>query len=299
MKILICYFSGTGNTRKVAEKYASCFEADGNTVQTMPIDGLFGEKKLPQEFVDQLEQADLFGVGYPVHAFNAPAIVLEFVKRIPKSTVSKRAFLFSTSGEPLTLNNISSLKIRNMLKRRKYVATNEYHYCMPYNIIFRHSQEMAHKMWTTAEQMIPLDTEEILQNKPHRLKKIFCGSCLAWIMRCEHWGGRLNGKHYKVSDECIHCEQCVKICPTHNITIEDGKFKFGNKCLMCMRCAQLCPKDAIKIGWFNKWKVNGSYNFEEPETREEQKYNRMLTKAYAKYFADCEARLNSPRRGGK
>lgn len=291
MKILICYFSGTGNTRKVAEKYASCFEAAKNTVTTTSIDGLLDGKDLPQRFVEQLDEADLFGIGFPVHAFNAPEILLKFAKRIPKSAKNKRVFVFATSGEPLKLNNISSIKLRGILKRRNYTVTNEYHYCMPYNIMFRHSQDMTYKMWTTAQQLIPLDVEEILQGKPHNLKRVFCGGLVAWIMRCEHWGGRLNGKQYKVNDSCAHCELCVKKCPTHNITVEEGKFKFGNKCLMCMRCAHLCPKDAIKIGWFNKWKVNGAYNFEEPKAPEQQKYNKMLTKSYAKYFAESEQRI--------
>lgn len=291
MKVLICYFSGTGNTRKVAEEYACCFEANGHSVSTTSIDVFVNEKNLPQEFLTQLNDADLFGIGFPVHAFNAPEIVLNFAKRIPKSGTKKRTFLFSSSGEPLKLNNISSVKLCGMLKRRNYTVTSEYHYCMPYNIMFRHSQEMAHKMWTTAQQLIPLDVAEICQNTPHRLEKVFCGGLIAWIMRCEFWGGRLNGKQYKVFDSCIHCEQCVNICPTHNITIEDGHFKFGKKCLMCMRCAHLCPKNAIKIGWFNKWKVNGKYNFEEPLTHENQKYNKMLTNAYAKYFSESEARI--------
>ena len=291
MKILICYFSGTGNTRKVAEKYSACFEAAGDTVQAISMDGLMGDKNLPQEFVEQTEQADLLGIAYPIHAFNAPQIVHKFIKRLPKSALPKRAFLFSTSGEPLRLNNVSSVKLCRMLKRRHYTVTNEYRYCMPYNIMFRHSQEMAHKMWTTAQELIPIDVAEIRSESPHRLKKIFCGGLFAWLMRCEHWGGRLNGKHYNVNENCIHCQQCVRTCPTGNITIVDGKFKFGNKCLMCMRCAHLCPKDAIKIGWFGKWKVNGAYNFEAPTEQENQKYNKMLTKAYAKYFDYCTKRL--------
>ena len=291
MKILICYFSGTGNTQKVAEKYAACLEEPGNNVQTISIDGLMGGKLLPQEFVEQLTDTDVLGIGYPVHAFNAPEIVHKFVKRIPKSATTKPAFLFSTSGEPLKLNNASTVKLRHVLKRRHYDVTNEYHYCMPYNIMFRHSQTMAYDMWTTADKLIPLDAQEIASGTRHRLKRVFCGGLFSWLMRCEHWGGRLNGKQYKVNDACVQCGQCVKICPTGNITVVDGKFKFGNKCLMCMRCAHLCPKNAIKIGWFNKWKVNGAYSFEQPETREQQKYNRMLTKSYAKYFAESNERL--------
>ena len=293
MKVLICYFSGTGNTLKVAEKYASTFVELGHDAQTVSVDGLLDSKKLPEEFLTLINNADLIGFGYPVHAFNAPAPMLKLAKKLPKQASAKRCFVFNTSGEPLKLNNISSIKLTYILKRRRFAVFSEYHYCMPYNIIFRHTDEMAYRMWSTAEQLIPLDVKQIVDNVSHRLKRVFCGGFVAWVMRCEHWGVRINGRQYKIKKECVHCQKCINICPTHNITIKkNGRFRFGRKCVMCMRCAQLCPKDAIKTGWFNKWKVNGVYTFEKPATEQKQKYNKMLTKSYDKYFAECEARLN-------
>ena len=292
MKILIIYFSGTGNTRKVAEKYALCFGELGHNAELVSVDGLPKNKALTDEFLTKLKDADLVGFGYPVHAFNAPAVMLKLAKFLPKQEKTKRAFIFNTSGEPLKLNNISSLKLTSMLKRRNYAVFSEYHYCMPYNIIFRHTDDMAYKMWNTAELLIPLDAKQIVDGVAHKLKRVFCGSFVAWVMRCEHWGVRLNGRRYKVKKECVHCQKCVNICPTNNITVKkNGKLHFGGNCLMCMRCAQLCPKDAIKTGWFNKWKVNGAYTFEKPQSEQKQKYNKMLTAAYDKYFAECEARI--------
>ena len=292
MKVLICYFSGTGNTRKVAEKYVSSFAELGHDAELVSVDGLFDSKQLPDSFLTLLKKADLIGFGYPVHAFNAPAPMLKLAKRLPKMPSAKRVFVFNTSGEPLRLNNISSIKFRHMLKHRRYSVFSEYHYCMPYNIIFRHADEMAYKMWQTAEQLIPLDVKQIVVGTPHLLKRVFCGGFVAWVMRCEHWGVRLNGKQYKVGKNCVHCQKCINICPTHNISVKkNGKLHFGSNCLMCMRCAQLCPKNAIMTGWFNKWKVNGAYTFEKPATIQKQHYNRMLTKSYDKYFAECEARI--------
>ena len=292
MKVAIIYFSGTGNTRKVAEKYAECFGKLGHDTELVTVDGLPKNAALTDEFLKVLKNADIIGFGYPVHAFNAPSVMLKLAKFLPKQREVKRCFVFNTSGEPLKLNNISSIKLIGMLKRRKYAVFSEYHYCMPYNIIFRHTDEMAYKMWHTAERLIPLDVQQIVQFTPHTLKRVFCGAIIAWIMRCEHWGVRINGTHYKIKSECIHCQKCLNICPTNNITVgKNGKLKFGGNCLMCMRCAQLCPKDAIKTGWFNHWKVNGAYTFEEPTTHQNQKYNKMLTKSYDKYFAVCEQRI--------
>lgn len=295
MKITICYFSGTGNTQKVADCFAEYMENAGHAVKVFSIDGVMSQKHLSDELLQSVSDCDLLGVGYPVYSFNAPPIVLAFAKRLPSLKTQKRAFVFNSSGEPLKLNNISSLKLCGLLRRRKYNVTNEYHYCMPYNIMFRHSDEMALKMWQTAQGLIPLDAEEMLQGKKRLLEKVRCGSFIAWVMRCEQCGGQLNGRMYSVSKECIHCGKCVKDCPTNNIRItKKGKFRFGGRCLMCMRCAHLCPKNAMRIGMFNSWKVNGPYTFAEPKTEEEkQHYNKMLTKAYEHYFADAENRINS------
>ena len=291
MKVVICYFSGTGNTLKVVEKYREHLTAHGDDVETYAMEQLLNDG-MPEEFLNSLSSADMLGIGYPVHAFNAPAIVLKFVKELPKAAQKMRAFVVSSSGEPLKLNNVSSLKTQQLLRRRNYVVTNEYRYVMPYNIMFRHTDTMAYRMWDVAQKVIALDAQEILDGKTHTLKRVFCGSFIAWVMRCEHWGGRLNGRQYKVDDKCVHCQKCINVCPTKNITIKNGKMKFGKKCLMCQRCVQLCPKDAIHMGWFNRWKVHGAYTFEKPFEEQQQKYNRMLTRSYKKYFEECTARTS-------
>ena len=290
MKVVICYFSGTGNTAKIVEKYRECLVERGATVTTYAMEQILNNEQ-SEEFINTLESADMLGLGYPVHAFNAPSIVLKFAKSLPKQAAKKRAFVVSTSGEPLRLNNVSSIKTRSILRRRNFDVTNEYRYVMPYNIMFRHTDSMAYRMWDVAQKIINLDVDELIKGEPHKPKQVFLGSFIAWIMRCEHWGGRLNGRRYKVDENCAKCQLCVKVCPTRNVTVKDGKMKFGKNCLMCQRCVQLCPKNAIKMGWFNSWKVNGAYSFEKPAEEQEQKYNKMLTKAYRKYFEDCDKRI--------
>ena len=283
MKILLCYFSGTGNTERVVKRYAETFTTEYNDDVTLV--------KIEDGFNLDINAFDLVGIGYPVHAFNAPSIVLDFCKSLPAASKNIRAFIVNTSGEPLKLNNISSLRTAKLLRQRNLFVTNEYHYCMPYNMIFRHSDAMAYRMWNTAQLLIPLDVKEMKDGKSRLLDPVFMGGFIAWIMRCEHWGGRLNGKQYKVDDKCVHCNKCINICPTHNIKVENGEFKFGNNCIMCMRCAMSCGRDAIITGWFNSWKVNGAYMFQKPTEEERQKYNKMLTAAYAKYFEECDLRI--------
>ncbi len=283
MRILICYFSGTGNTEKVVRAYEEQFKVKGHEIELWKVE--------TKPFEKDLSSFDSIGFAYPVHAFNAPPIIINFAKALPKLAEKKPFFILNTSGEPLKLNNLSSLKLRKILKKKNFVFTNEYHYCMPYNMIFRHSNAMAYRMWDTAQKLIPIDCEEMLSGKHSKLGYVFMGSFIAWLMRIEHWGGKVNGKHYKVNEKCINCGRCIRCCPTNNIKIEDGKFVFGDKCIMCMRCSFFCPTDAFKIGWFNSWKVNGPYNFNDPNNYEQKSHKNWCKKSYNKYFARCEKKI--------
>lgn len=288
MKILLIYFSGTGNTEKIAKLYQAAFECEGAEVEM---------KSLPIAEEVDCESYDLVGFGYPIHGFNAPANVLRFAKSLSKCEEKKRAFIFKSSGEPVRMSDVSSLKLIKILKKRNFTVENEYQYCMPYNIIFRHSDEMAYRMWDTAQRVVPVDCREILGGSTRKVRKMFLGGFLAWIMRAEHWGGRLIGRGYKVTNACVHCGKCAKNCPVQNIKItEKGKFKFGKECLICMRCSFSCPTNAIKIGLLNGWKVNGAYSFEPPEESaptKKDKHAKYCAKAYKRYFENAEKRINA------
>lgn len=294
MKILLIYFSGTGNTKRIAELYKSAFAANGAQVD---------EVELPTEgALPDVTEYDLIGFGYPIHSFNAPKLLLKACKLLPKRNKKKdgvkNAFIFKSSGEPVRMSDVSSLKMRKILKRRGYVVNNEYQYVMPYNIIFRHTDQEVYRMWTVAQQLVPADVAEILRGEKHLPRKMFMGGFLAWILRCEHWGAHVNGKLYKANKDCIKCGKCEKLCPVHNIHIKqkgkNKKVKFGCKCIMCMRCVQDCPKAAINLGLFNGWKVNGAYSFEQPtQPAQPTKHDKYCKKAYERYYRDAQERIDN------
>ena len=294
MNILIYYFSGTGNTRKICELYESELRTYGDnvTVRALPL--------AAKDNIADAKDFDMIGIGYPIHAFNAPKLILDLCKKLPKrdkkqrAECEKRVFIFKTSGEPVRMSDVSSLKMRKILRRRGYSATAEFQYVMPYNVIFRHGDGAAYKMWETAKKLVPADVKSIRAGITHLPKKLFLGGFLAWILRCEHWGAHINGKFYKVNKNCVLCGACVKRCPVGNIRInKKGKIKFGGKCIMCMRCSMFCPADAVEIGLFKGWKVNGSYSFAEPETPDDPnaKHAGYCKKAYDRYYREAQSRI--------
>ncbi len=288
MKIAIFYFSGTGNTQKVAQAYQRYFEEQGNECGLFP---------LPHKEQVDLTKYDLVGFGYPIHSFNAPQIMLKFAKSLPKPRKGDkhvtRAFIFKSSGEPVKMSRVSSLKFIKILKRRGVYVANEYQYVMPYNMIFRHTDHTAYKMWETAKKLIPLDCADILSGVERHEKKMPFGGFLAWILRCEHWGAHVIGVGYRTTKSCVGCGICAKNCPAGNITMKNGKPKFGGNCYICARCSFHCPKDSIRIGLLNGWRVNGAYSFEDGDPNEKNGHENYCKKAYARYFKEAGERINS------
>ena len=76
MRALFNVFSGTGNTHKVCRAIMNEWIASGAECKYVSIEKDC-EVRNPNEF-------DRIVIGYPVHAFNAPQPVFDFIKRLPE-----------------------------------------------------------------------------------------------------------------------------------------------------------------------------------------------------------------------
>ena len=66
-----------------------------------------------------------------------------------------------------------------------------------------------------------------------------------------------SNNNYNVNNDCISCGICQAVCPAKNITLEDGKPVFHQGCECCMACIQHCPQRAINYD--NKTQDRGRY----------------------------------------
>ncbi|MCW2307648.1 glycyl-radical enzyme activating protein [Rhodobium gokarnense] len=51
---------------------------------------------------------------------------------------------------------------------------------------------------------------------------------------------------YRASS-CIHCGQCVPVCPTKALSRENPGFVDRDKCVKCGTCTKVCPTDALTM----------------------------------------------------
>jgi len=55
----------------------------------------------------------------------------------------------------------------------------------------------------------------------------------------------LIAKDFSATEACTLCGKCIKLCPSENISIQEGKIVFSDQCVACLGCYHRCPQKAI------------------------------------------------------
>lgn len=282
MKIGFYAFTGTGNTRRVCQILAKELEELGVASE---VNLVRAQRALPSP-----DEYDALVAAFPVHGFNAPTAMLDFLKELPVCAAGneKPVWILRVSGEPLGLNHAAGILPKRILHNRGYAVKGEFAYVMPYNIIFRHSDGMAARMYRAAKLLAYKDARAIVAGEG---KLYFNGPfrrLVSFVCRIEHVAMPMMGRYFRTTEACAGCGACEKLCPRGNISIQDGKPVFGHACVGCMACAFGCPQDAIRISVLDGWRVNGAYTFD-AKAAEDGEVCDYCKKAYLRYFREAEA----------
>ena len=269
-RIGIWVFSGTGNTLKCAKALEAALTEQGVSACLHTI----------ENGSETATERDLV-LCYPIYGFNMPRMLKTFCRNLRDGG---NVWFLKTSGEPLHLNDNSSAQMIRILKKKGIRIKGEFHYVMPYNMVFRHTDAMAALMWETAKARIPDAAKKIANGAETPITAPLSAKLVSALCRVEHWFYPQNGRLFRVdATKCVRCQKCVKNCPTKNITFENGRFRFGKHCIGCVRCSFNCQTGAIHIGLIDFMRVNGPYDFTcDPKSAA---LGRCCMKSYERYFA--------------
>lgn len=262
MKILVSYFSGTGNTERVAREIALRLETRGHEVKTGSVENIK---------VESLEGTAL-GLGFPSYGLAFPSIIERFAEGLPKAQNPVPAFVFSTHA--WSSGNALTALAERLLEKNIHTVARQAFAC-PSNgarTFFAPDAFMYRKM-VRVDPRLPRLLDEFAEKIDRGLAAFACspfsdigrktlGNRLMGAFAKHVMEGRMFRDFKVVEGLCIGCGKCVRQCPDGNLAMECGKAKFlrGSGCMRCMRCISICPTGAILFGEASRGK--GRYTAE-------------------------------------
>jgi len=238
-KIRLVYYSGTGGTRIVADRFATQLRERGATVTIQRL--MAGEPEATGEY-------DLLLVLYAVYAFNAPEPVYEWIKNLPGQQGKPAAVISVSGGGEMSPNTACRSKTIRMLEKKGYAVHYENMLVMPSNIAIATKAPLDKMLLDVLPHKVDNIIDEITRGIVRRKAPHLIDRALASMGGLERLGGHAFGKRIRVSAECNGCGHCAANCPSGNIAMNDGRPVFATKCFFCMNCMYCCPRKALSPG---------------------------------------------------
>ena len=233
--VIFC-FSGTGNCLDLAQNIARGL---GNT-------DIILMRKAP--VITDVREAERVGFVFPCYGGGAPKDVLDYAKTIQ---VSPTAYTFAVS-QSASYAGTGLYELDKIIPLHYWRAVTHHCSCI---WLFPHKLMMpplsVEKAQARSEKLAQAIAYDVATGKtsdkrpPHNLFN--AGENKAWGAIAAK-----KAKGFRVSEACIGCGQCVRLCPRGNIRLEGGKAVIGTNCVQCLGCLQFCPKEAISLGEITK-----------------------------------------------
>lgn len=263
---MIFCFSGTGNTHWAAHHLA---EATGERLVVMT-----GEN---DHFT--LSKDERIGFCFPVHGWQPPRLVRNFIRRLSLSSEQPLAthycYALVTCGDSigLTMEMLNEELAKKDLHAHSTfsLVMPESYVCLPF--MYTDSPQREKEKITRATADIAVYTRLIAErrkNEHHTQRGV-----MPWVLS-HVIGAYFN--HRMISDsnftadatDCIHCGLCAKVCPTGDIRMKDNdaqgatpEWLHDGRCTCCLSCYHHCPRHAINYG--NITRRRGQYYFGHPQ----------------------------------
>lgn len=231
---MVFYFTGTGNSLYVARQ-----------LESEPVSIAQEMKKDTRTY-----KAETIGIVAPVYAGELPRIVKRFL--LNSSFEADYFYMILTYGKNDSVAAESSASFASKIGI-KVDFTQTVLMVDNYLPVFDMDEER--KLDKKVEEQIADVVEKVRQRHqeisvPSEDKR----ALYQMAVRRDIDNPDLNsGRQITVTDRCIGCGLCTKVCPVGNFYLEDGIAKRKHDtCEFCLACAQNCPQKAIALSLFDR-----------------------------------------------
>ncbi len=264
---MIFYFSGTGNTRWVAQQVS---QATGEKLVYIP-DHPTGVLS------PHLAEGERIGFCFPVHGWRPPMLVKEFISRLRLQAQGHYVYAICTAGD-----NIGET-IEILEKDLRQVGINldsafslimpESYVGLPFMDVDTDAKEQAKKKDAASQLNLFLP---LILDRTQGMRLLDKG-------RWPRINSRILGgffTHHLITDKpfhveadrCVKCGLCANVCPVHDIIGGHGQapeWRHNGSCLTCFTCYHHCPQHAIEYG--RRTQHKGQYYFDHHKTTDNNK----------------------------
>lgn len=265
---MIFYFTGTGNTKWVAQQLA---EATGEELRYIP-----DELREGKCFYN-LKEDERLGFCFPTHGWQPPRIVREFVRLSTFNPPINSPYVYAvtTCGD----NMGHAMRILNKeLKHKGLKAHSTFAVVMPesnvcFSFLHLDTKESERQKIEAAKERVS-HICQVISDRKEGVEELVKGAIpytYTYII-----GGFYNkhlirdDKFWVDNEACIRCGLCEKKCPVDDIVIDTvttgtsqevqkmpPRWKHNGSCTNCLACYHYCPRHAIHWAKMQR----GQYHF--------------------------------------
>lgn len=252
---MILYFSGTGNSKYVALRLGELLGDDVYSIN----------EALKRKEWGKFVVSDRIILVCPTYAWRIPMIVTDWIEKSSFCGV-KNMFFVMTCGD--SIHNAGYYN-RKLCKKKGFNYMGTAHLVMPENYIAMFNApalDKAEKIVDIADKRINRFAEVIKKGETLEVGKKRA-TMTDWFMSGPvnqlFYLFKIKASPFRVTDACVSCGRCAKVCPLNNISMGTNRASaqgksvphWGSKCTHCMACICFCPKEAIEYGNISKGKV--------------------------------------------
>jgi len=235
--IRIDYYTGTGGTELTVKLLANKLKDNNFHVDV---------NKIYRDNIKDVEslETDYYILVFPVHSFNAPKPIYEWVNHL-FGNQCKAAVISVSGGGNVISNSACRCKTVKLLKNSNFDVIYEDMIRMPNNWMKVPNKKKYTQILSKLPDQIDKIAKTVLSEKRSKEMIYWIDYLVSELGEAEKKGTHKFGSGIKLLEMCIACGLCAKNCCSSNISMEP-KPKFGNRCDMCLGCVYNCPQKALK-----------------------------------------------------